>query len=503
MTKTLIFSFLIFLLICLNDCYKTPNIEKITYVLDFQQTSKTSWTPIFNEKYNGKWSFEERTSPNAITGDIAAKLSEKAKHYALISEIKPLIEPTEKDLIIQYEVKFENGIDCGGAYIKLLTYDKNLNFENFNDKTPYTIMFGPDKCGSESKVHFIFRHKNPITGVYEEKHLANPPNIIKDKLSHLYTLVVRKDNTFEILIDQNVAIEGNLLENFQPAVNPPKEIPDSSDIKPANWIDDEEIIDTSAKKPEDWNENEPEFIIDSSAVKPENWNENEPEFIPDPSAVKPEDWNDEEDGEWVAETIRNPNCESFGCGKWSAPTIQNPNYRGKWSAPMIPNPKFIGKWKPRNIPNPNYFEDLHPHNFDNIGNVAIEIWTMNDGITFDNILLTHDEAAANEFAEKTWRIRFATENQIISEEKKSLEPIWYIEYWNEFKYYWNKQANENPLLLGITTGLALAVPLLFCFGIYMRKSRKAPRIQQQSTTSTISNGNNNNQNQSNDDKKTQ
>ena len=31
-------------------------------------------------------------------------------------------------------------------------------------------MFGPDKCGSDSKLHFIFRHKNPITGVMEEKH---------------------------------------------------------------------------------------------------------------------------------------------------------------------------------------------------------------------------------------------------------------------------------------------------------------------------------------------
>ena len=35
-------------------------------------------------------------------------------------------------------------------------------------------MFGPDKCGEDYKLHFIFRHKHPKTGVFEEKH-AKPP----------------------------------------------------------------------------------------------------------------------------------------------------------------------------------------------------------------------------------------------------------------------------------------------------------------------------------------
>ena len=32
-------------------------------------------------------------------------------------------------------------------------------------------MFGPDKCGSDSKLHFIFRHVNPKNGSVEEKHV--------------------------------------------------------------------------------------------------------------------------------------------------------------------------------------------------------------------------------------------------------------------------------------------------------------------------------------------
>lgn len=62
----------------------------------------------------------------------------------------------------------------------------------FNDATPYTIMFGPDKCGSIYKVHFIIRHRNPLTGMYEEKHARQPDTDLSDYFTdhnpHLYTL---------------------------------------------------------------------------------------------------------------------------------------------------------------------------------------------------------------------------------------------------------------------------------------------------------------------------
>lgn len=64
--------------------------------------------------------------------------------------------------------------------------------DEFVDKTPYTIMFGPDKCGEDYKLHFIFRHKNPKTGEYEEKHAKKPDSDLRtyytDKKTHLYTL---------------------------------------------------------------------------------------------------------------------------------------------------------------------------------------------------------------------------------------------------------------------------------------------------------------------------
>ena len=101
----------------------------------------------------------------------------------------------------------------------------------------FLVVFGPDKCGTTNKVHFIFRHKNPKTGVFEEKHLNAPPPAKITKTSALYTLIVRPDNSYEILINSESAKKGSLLEDFTPPVNPPKEINDPNDKKPENWVD--------------------------------------------------------------------------------------------------------------------------------------------------------------------------------------------------------------------------------------------------------------------------
>jgi len=60
------------------------------------------------------------------------------------------------------------------------------------DKTPYTIMFGPDMCGVDHKYHFIIRYRNPKTKVYSEHQAKKPTEPLDtyftDKKSHLYTL---------------------------------------------------------------------------------------------------------------------------------------------------------------------------------------------------------------------------------------------------------------------------------------------------------------------------
>lgn len=316
-------------------------------------------------KYDGEWSLEAPLKDGLI-GDLGLVLKSKAKHSAIAAKLSRPFNFNTKPLIVQYEVYLQDGQECGGAYLKLLSDTPDTrNLAQFHDKTPYTIMFGPDKCGNDHKLHFIFRHKNPKNGSVEEKHCNKPKERIEepftDKMPHLYTLVVKPDNSFEILLDKKVINSGSLLEDFNPPVNPPEEIDDPNDKKPTDWDEREKIPDPSATKPADWDESAPAQIVDESAVMPDGWLENEPSHIPDPDATRPGDWDSEMDGEWEAPLIDNPVCaEAVGCGPWEKPLINNPNYKGKWIAPLIDNPNYQGKWKPKRIPNPDYFEDKHP-----------------------------------------------------------------------------------------------------------------------------------------------
>merc|ERR1719318_2059873 len=139
-------------------------------------------------------------------------------------------------------------------------------------------MFGPDICGpGTKKVHVIFNYKG--------KNLLTKKEIrCKDDVySHLYTLIVRSDNTYEVKIDNKKEESGELEADW--------------DFLPAKKIKDPE-----AKKPDDWDEREK--IDDPEDKKPEDWDK--PEHIPDPDAKKPDDWDDEMDGEWEPPQIDNP-----------------------------------------------------------------------------------------------------------------------------------------------------------------------------------------------------
>lgn len=144
-------------------------------------------------------------------------------------------------------------------------------------------MFGPDKCGEDYKLHFIFRHRNPLNKDWEEKHAKRPDVDLKkfytDRKTHLYTLgtstvetsvqscihlrmflkrtssrlsVLNPDNSYEMFIDQSSVSHGSLLHDVVPPVNPPKEIDDPNDTKPQDWDERAKIPDPEAAKPDDW-----------------------------------------------------------------------------------------------------------------------------------------------------------------------------------------------------------------------------------------------------------
>ncbi|XP_039800308.1 calreticulin isoform X2 [Panicum virgatum] len=279
---------------------------------------------------SGKW--------NGDAEDKGIQTSEDYRFYAISAEY-PEFSNKDKTLVLQFSVKHEQKLDCGGGYVKLLGGD--VDQKKFGGDTPYSIMFGPDICGySTKKVHAILTKDG-------KNHLIKKDVPCEtDQLTHVYTLIIRPDATYSILIDNEEKQTGSVYEHW--------------DILP-------------------------------------------PKKIKDPEAKKPEDWDDEEDGEWTAPTIPNPEYK----GPWKQKKIKNPNYQGKWKAPMIDNPDFK--------------DDPYIYAFDSLKYIGIELWQVKSGTLFDNIIITDDPALAKKFAEDTWAKHKEAEKAAFDEAEKKKE----------------------------------------------------------------------------------
>ncbi|MFT7798690.1 calreticulin-3 [Arapaima gigas] len=249
-------------------------------------------------------------------------------------------------------------------------YALSTRFEPFSNE-------GPDVCGySTKKVHVIFNYKG-------KNHLIKKDVKCKDdELTHLYTLILRPDQTYEVKIDNEKVESGSLEDDWD--FLPPKKIKDPEAIKPEDWDDRAKIDDVTDTRPEDWD-------------KPEN--------IPDPDAKKPDDWDEEMDGEW------------------EPPMIPNSEYKGEWKPRQIDNPNYKGVWVHPEIDNPEYSPDPSIYKFDNIGVLGLDLWQVKSGTIFDNFIITDDEKTAEDFAKETWGLTKEPEKKMkeqIDEEERKL-----------------------------------------------------------------------------------
>merc|ERR1711935_86591 len=386
-------------------------------------------------------------------------LTEEARRYGISAPLNAPWSPGAP-IVVQYELTFTGGgLECGGAYLKMLSGTPDL--PKMNESDPFTIMFGPDKCGATNKVHLIIKHKNPVTGKMVEHHAANSASVVLDDVPHLYTLVVRPDNTFSVFVDQEEKMKGSLTDalSFDPPFTPPKQIPDADEKKPETWVDSATIPDPEDQKPDDWDEDAPGRITDPEATKPAEWHDDEPLKVPDPEASQPDDWSEEDDGPWEAPPVDNPKCKAAGCGTWEAPQILNPDFKGKYEPKMIDNPAYKGEWAPQDIDNPEYFECTDPvSGLESIGALAIEVWLFKPkGPKFSNMLVGTDGAAVVGFATDTWKPRFdAAKEEAAAKMKEANEravlPM--LERVQALVHEYSMLASENPMI---------SMPLLFVF----------------------------------------
>ncbi|KAG4937295.1 hypothetical protein JHK85_052214 [Glycine max] len=184
--------------------------------------------------------------------DKGIQTSSDAKHFAISAKI-PEFTNKNRTLVLQYSVKFEQEIECGGGYIKLLS--GFVNQKKFGGDTPYM-----------------------------------------------------PDATYSVLVDNRERDSGSMYTDWD--ILPPRKIKDVKAKKPADWEEREYIEDPDDVKPEGY-DSIPREIPDPNAKEPENWDEEEdgkwkPPKIPNPAYKGP----------WKRKKIKNPNYKGKWKTPW-------------------------------------------------------------------------------------------------------------------------------------------------------------------------------------------
>ncbi|XP_011846370.1 PREDICTED: calreticulin-3 [Mandrillus leucophaeus] len=247
--------------------------------------------------------------------DKGLQTTQNGRFYAISARFKPFSNKG-KTLVIQYTVKHEQKMDCGGGYIKVFPAD--VDQKNLNGKSQYYIMFG----------EFWWRFQ-------------------VDGFTHLYTLILRPDLSYDVKIDGQ-SIESGSIEYDWNLTSLKKE--------------------TSPAESKDWEQ--------TKDNKAQDW---EKHFL-DASASKQSDWNGELDGDWPASML------------------QKPPYQDGLK------PEGIDKdiWLHHKMKNTNYLTQYDLSEFENIGAIGLELWQVRSGTIFDNFLITDDEEYADNFGKATW-----------------------------------------------------------------------------------------------------
>ncbi|KAJ1976685.1 hypothetical protein H4R34_003884 [Dimargaris verticillata] len=321
-------------------------LEETFDTLDEQRWVASSAKPDF-----GPWKLNSGSVVADPVKSLGLQTGEDYRFYAISAPLTSLFDTQGKDLVLQYSVRFDQVITCSGAYIKLLP--EGFDPHQFNGESPYSIMFGPDLCGSSHEVKALLGYQGKN---YQLKKSIAP---INDQLTHVYTLVIKPNRTYRILLDGAEKASGHIEDDWD--ILAPRTMADPNAIQPDDWEDRYTIPDPEYVQPVDYNPG--------------------PETIPDPSAKQPDNWD---------ESIQGP---------WSAPSVPNPDYK-PWKPRMIANPNFQGPWTPPIIANPDYIDDPDAFMY-RVSHVGFDLWQVTAGVIFDNILVTDDSAYAQEFAQRT------------------------------------------------------------------------------------------------------
>jgi hypothetical protein len=128
-------SILLLIIVTATCCITTSLSEKdFLFVEKFESDPFVEkWSKSSDLKYIGQpiaWASSDTSAPG-FENDKGLVLTEAMKYYGVGSKFStPVSLGDENELVFQYELKFDDTLECGGAYIKLLRDSKGIFFLN-------------------------------------------------------------------------------------------------------------------------------------------------------------------------------------------------------------------------------------------------------------------------------------------------------------------------------------------------------------------------------------
>ncbi|XP_012519035.1 PREDICTED: calreticulin-3 [Propithecus coquereli] len=153
---------------------------------------RNRWVQSTNDSRLGHFRLSAGKFYGHIEKDKGLQTTQNGRFYAISARFKPFSNKG-KTLVIQYTVKHEQKMDCGGGYVKVFPAD--VDQKNLNGKSHYYIMFGPDICGFDiKKVHVILHFKN-------QYHANKKPIRCKDWEKHFLDASASKPSDWNAELD--------------------------------------------------------------------------------------------------------------------------------------------------------------------------------------------------------------------------------------------------------------------------------------------------------------
>jgi calnexin len=100
---------------CCSVLFVASSSDTIFYD-SFDENWDGRWIVSQSSDYGGKWKYEKSEGHE----DYGLLVSQPAKKYGIAVDLPEEVNPTDNTVVLQYDLRLQKGLECGGAYLKYL-----------------------------------------------------------------------------------------------------------------------------------------------------------------------------------------------------------------------------------------------------------------------------------------------------------------------------------------------------------------------------------------------